>query len=242
MLIIQVGICSISPIFLKRISNVILSVDIMDKNLVLLEFKAYYDLVDYIKRRFVILDLLIIDDKVMTAPFKDILDELSEKVPILCIDSTLGKVSYISENHLRHLSNTICIGDVINILKKIVLEKNDFKIIAKVGEVSLELSPIDIYYISKLKRGCKPNFHKASDYHMKQGWFIKKHLDQVLLMLSGYGFSKPHDSYIVNMEYVDINLSTRDVLLLSDGTELSVARSKSEEFYRDLADFHNSKQ
>ena len=64
---------------------------------------------------------------------------------------------------------------------------------------------------------------------------VKENLDKLYDILKGSGFSRCHNSFIVNMEY--IKELYRDKYILTDDTEIPISRSYSDETRTDFAKF-----
>lgn len=91
-------------------------------------------------------------------------------------------------------------------------------------EISLEIN--DILYCEKQKRGTKIYLTNHSEIT------VSEHLDSIYKRICKYGFSWPHDSYIVNMRY--IARVNRKKVMLPDGGELSIASKKWKLFQEDF--------
>lgn len=84
----------------------------------------------------------------------------------------------------------------------------------------------DILYIETAK-------HKNIFYTKKQTYTIYKKLDELELELSQYGFVRAHQSFLVNMRYID-KISSY-VLRLITGKEISVPKARYQEVKRSFA-------
>lgn len=93
-------------------------------------------------------------------------------------------------------------------------------------EISLEIN--DILYCEKQKRGTKIYLTDNSDIT------VTEHLNSIYNRISKYGFSWPHDSYIVNMKHI-VGLSRKKVML--PGSELAVAARKWKQFREDFSKY-----
>lgn len=84
----------------------------------------------------------------------------------------------------------------------------------------------DIFYIETSR-------HKNMFYTKKQTYTIYKRLDELELELSQYGFVRVHQSFLVNMRYID-KISSY-VLRLITGKEISVPKARYQEVKRSFA-------
>jgi len=84
----------------------------------------------------------------------------------------------------------------------------------------------DIFYIETSR-------HKNMFYTKKQTYTIYKRLDELELELSQYGFVRAHQSFLVNMRYID-KISSY-VLRLITGKEISVPKARYQEVKRSFA-------
>lgn len=84
----------------------------------------------------------------------------------------------------------------------------------------------DIFYIETSR-------HKNMFYTKKQTYTIYKKLDELELELSQYGFVRVHQSFLVNMRYID-KISSY-VLRLITGKEISVPKARYQEVKRSFA-------
>ena len=84
----------------------------------------------------------------------------------------------------------------------------------------------DIFYIETSR-------HKNMFYTKKQTYTIYKKLDELELELSQYGFVRAHQSFLVNMRYID-KISSY-VLRLITGKEISVPKARYQEVKRSFA-------
>lgn len=92
------------------------------------------------------------------------------------------------------------------------------------GEMFLNVS--DILYFEKCKNGTQVYLSDGQQTH------VDEHLNDIFQWIDESGFARPHESYIVNMEYITgIN---RKRLTLSDGRELTIACRKWKQFQEDF--------
>lgn len=90
----------------------------------------------------------------------------------------------------------------------------------------------DIVYIAKIKYGSCIYLVDPSKYGNVGDLIVKKHLKELYVGLSSYGFEFAHDSYLVNCRWV--KSFERTFLTLENGEELNIARSKYMRFQKSL--------
>ena len=92
------------------------------------------------------------------------------------------------------------------------------------GEIRLQTD--DIIYIETAK-------HKNVFYTKKQAYTIYKKMDELKNELDEFGFVRVHQSFLVNMRYIE-KISSY-VLRLITGKEISVPKSRYQEVKRRYA-------
>lgn len=70
----------------------------------------------------------------------------------------------------------------------------------------------------------------------ENGIMSKEKLGSLYKRLKNYGFAYPHNSYLVNLQYVERVRGGTEVVL-SDGTSLSISRSKAKVFFQQLSEY-----
>lgn len=95
-------------------------------------------------------------------------------------------------------------------------------------EVSIYISKI--LYCEKQKRGTK--IHLLED---EKGVLVTEHLEEIYVRIKQYGFGRPHDSYIVNLEH--IICINRKRLTLIGGNEMTIAPRKWKNFKEDFKQY-----
>ena len=139
---------------------------------------------------------------------------------------------------LKRYNEERMIRESKQIIKKIIKEKEELEIPVKCDGGRLKLSIKEVYYIEKAKRGCRIYLGKHNVKNELGLKFIHElKLEQIYEQLKGFHFSRPHDSYIVNMRHINISKSTKSLLELTDGTQLAISRSKEKGFRDNLTIF-----
>lgn len=95
----------------------------------------------------------------------------------------------------------------------------------------------DILYIENTKHGSVVYAQKkCMTPPFENGIISKEKLSHLYRRLSGYGFAYSHNSYLVNLQYVE-RVKKGKELLLTDGTRLSISRSRAKSFLQRLTSF-----
>ncbi len=97
------------------------------------------------------------------------------------------------------------------------------------GELSLEVQKI--VYV-------ETNRHKNVFYTMDASYCLYKKLDEIEKQLGEYGFLRIHQSYLVNMRYVE-KISSY-ILRMTTGQELSVPKSRYPRVKREFAKYQET--
>lgn len=92
----------------------------------------------------------------------------------------------------------------------------------------------DIFYIENVKHGSMIYAQKECMVPpFEHGIMSKEKLGSLHHKLKNFGFACPHNSYLVNLGYVEKVMKGTE-LVLSDGTKLSISRSRAKEFLQQL--------
>lgn len=122
--------------------------------------------------------------------------------------------------------------DLRQILEKMRQQPKWEYLIVKGGGKLERVSVFDIVYISKIKRGSQIYLVGPHPEQVQSDL----HISSLYQQLSKYGFAFPHDSYLVNCRWIT-SFNSR-YLTMYDGSEkgmtLNIARSKKEEFTKQL--------
>ena len=115
------------------------------------------------------------------------------------------------------------------ILEEMYSKKTVSMIRGRYHDEWFEVSVNDISHISITKRGCHLWLSdNGNDTSVRNPLFVAEKLNSLYNKLYQYGFAYAHNSYIVNLRYV--RSIRQELLILSDGTQLNIARSKSKDF------------
>lgn len=130
---------------------------------------------------------------------------------------------------LKSYTDEHMLKEVKAIVARIIDKKSEPIIIGKNVEGLCRLKPDDILYIEISRRGSRIHLYPKSNEKRKLLEAISEEkVAELYKRLNVYGFAYAHNSYIVNVKYVE-ELHTGELELV-DGTLLSVSRSKEKEF------------
>ena len=128
------------------------------------------------------------------------------------------------------------------VIEKVKMSKDDNEIYV-VGSYYyniVKLMPSDILYIENSKHGSMIHICKEKiEYEFEKKLTTNYKLDELYRKLNRYGFEYGHNSYLINLRYVNKMLSKGEVRL-TDGTILSISRSKLKRFRTALLDKLNN--
>lgn len=134
---------------------------------------------------------------------------------------------FLLKDNLEHTIRE-CMDDI---LREIRLKEWQVQYSFVEGNVTLKVE--DIIYVETSR-------HKNYFYTKDEVFSIYKKLDEIENELQGYGFVRTHQSYLVNMRYVE-KISSY-VMKLNTGEELSVPKSRYQEVKRQFTLFKDARQ
>lgn len=192
-------------------------------------------------------DVLIVDTKLAMQDEQEILKlfqkRLSDCILVLAskdglIDAELLKLKPFRCLYERDISlkNIIAIRDVVAYAE---LMKNKIFIWGWNGKVSYKISPSDIMYVSIAKHGSVIHLNPKMD-HGKIATEMRNSakLSELFDTVGRCGFAYAHNSYFINLEYVENYSGTQ--VEMEDGSVLSVSRSKGKIFEDAFRDYWRS--
>lgn len=141
-------------------------------------------------------------------------------------------MSYSLEGYKVKASRFLLKDDLEHTIKECMdslileLHKKDCYVEFSFVEGQIRLQTDDIIYIETAK-------HKNVFYAKKQVYTIYKKMDELEEELAGFGFVRVHQSFLVNMSYIE-KISSY-VLRLITGKEISVPKSRYQEVKRAFA-------
>lgn len=128
------------------------------------------------------------------------------------------------------------VGEVLE--KMISRQRKDF--CAVHGGIRYNVRYEDILYISRVKRGCEIWIvPEALERYKCSRIFSEKTIRQVYEILNDCRFAFVHNSYVINIQH--IFRSSRTEVYMKDGTNLTIARSKSGESQKRILEYSSSK-
>ena len=192
-------------------------------------------------------DVLIADVKLAMQDEQGILKLFQKRLPdcILVlvskdglIDAELLKLNPFRCLYERDISvkNIMAIRDVVAYAE---LMKNKIYIWGWNGKVSYKISPSDIMYVSIAKHGSIIHLNPKTEHgrialEMRNSAKLSELFDTV----GRCGFAYAHNSYFINLEYVENYSGTQ--VEMEDGSILSISRSKGKNFEDAFRDYWSS--
>ena len=158
--------------------------------------------------------------------------KIKELYPDIYIVLVTAYMSYSLEGYKVKASRFLLKDDLEHTIKECMdslileLHKKDCYVEFSFVEGQIRLQTDDIIYIETAK-------HKNVFYAKKQVYTIYKRMDEIEEELAGFGFVRVHQSFLVNMRYIE-KISSY-VLRLITGKEISVPKSRYQEVKRMFA-------
>lgn len=158
--------------------------------------------------------------------------KIKELYPDIYIVLVTAYMSYSLEGYKVKASRFLLKDDLEHTIKECMdslileLHKKDCYVEFSFVEGQIRLQTDDIIYIETAK-------HKNVFYAKKQVYTIYKKMDELEEELAGFGFVRVHQSFLVNMSYIE-KISSY-VLRLITGKEISVPKSRYQEVKRAFA-------
>ena len=158
--------------------------------------------------------------------------KIKELYPDIYIVLVTAYMSYSLEGYKVKASRFLLKDDLEHTIKECMdsligeLHKKDCYVELSFVEGQIRLQTDDIIYIETAK-------HKNVFYTKKQAYTIYKKMDEIEEELAEFGFVRVHQSFLVNMRYIE-KISSY-VLRLITGKEISVPKSRYQEVKRIFA-------
>ena len=158
--------------------------------------------------------------------------KIKELYPDIYIVLVTAYMSYSLEGYKVKASRFLLKDDLEHTIKECMdsligdLHKKDCYVEFSFVEGQVRLQTDEIIYIETAK-------HKNAFYTKKQTYTIYKKMDEIEEELAGFGFVRVHQSFLVNMRYIE-KISSY-VLRLINGKEISVPKSRYQEVKRTFA-------
>ncbi len=230
-----IAVCDDDCNFRKYIKNMLLQSGVEREEAFFYEYSSGEELIQSMDTCEKI-DLLILDMKMKKLDghetAKGFRNQFPSSVIVFCSGVCLPTVETFETTPFRYLLKEYTDERMVQELKVIVQEmKNKFiepNIIGMWRYRTIKLSLYEILYISIARRGSKIYVNPQMIKHEFENHILSnKKVSELHLILKPYGFEYAHNSYIVNLDHIK-RMNTQE-LELSDGTLLSVARSKEKE-------------
>lgn len=158
--------------------------------------------------------------------------KIKELYPDIYIVLVTAYMSYSLEGYKVKASRFLLKDDLEHTIKECMdsligeLHKKDCYVEFSFVEGQIRLQTDDIIYIETAK-------HKNVFYTQKQAYTIYKKMDELENELAEFGFVRVHQSFLVNMRYIE-KISSY-ILRLITGKEISVPKSRYQEVKRAFA-------
>lgn len=130
---------------------------------------------------------------------------------------------------MKSYSENVILEEMKAVVTHVIEKQQEPTVIGRSGEMLVRLRLDDILFIEISRRGSELHLHPSKLEKRKGKKLIaEKRVSELYNQLKNHGFEYAHNSYIVNLKYV--NELKNGELKLADGTLLSVSRSREKEF------------
>ena len=230
-----IAICDDDSNFIKYMESMLLKSGLQGEQVFFFEYNSGEDLIDSINTCGKI-DLLILDIQMKkldgNGTARLFRNQFPSSVMVFCSGVYLPTVESFETTPFRYLLKEYTDQRMIRELKAIVQEVKNKTIepvvIGTWNYNMIKLKLEEILYISIARNGSNIYINpKIIKYEFENRITSKKKLPELYSILKNYGFEYAHNSYIVNLNH--IKRKTTKELELSDGTVLSIARSKEKQ-------------
>lgn len=230
-----IAICDDDSNYIKYIKKMLIQSGLKNEEAIFNEYCSGEELIqsmEFCEK----IDLLILDMQMKELDGHETARCFREQFPssviVFCSGVCMPTVETFETTPFRYLLKEYTDDRMVRELKVIVDEmKKKFiepNIIGTWRYSTVKLRLDEILYISIARRGSNIYVNpQIAKYEFKNCVNSKKKVVELYSILKPYGFEYAHNSYIVNLDY--IKRMTTQELELSDGTLLSVARSKEKE-------------
>lgn len=227
-----IAICDNDDKYIRYIKRMLFVSGLNRSEAVFYEYGSGEELIASIKTLDKI-DILILEMKLKKIDGNKTAKIFRKKFPysiiVFCSDTYFPTVEIFEVTPFRYLLKKYTDERMIRELKAVIQEMRN-KIIEPVlignwKYSTIKLSLKEILYISIARNGSYLYVNpKNIKYDFEKYVKSKKKLPELYALLKDYGFEYAHNSYIVNLAH--IKRKTKKELELSDGTVLSVSKSK----------------
>ncbi len=237
----QVAICDDDKRFVQYLKRIVLSSGLDEREVSFYEYYSGEELIERCAEQDNI-DLLILDMQMKELDGNETAKQFRKRFPtsilVFCSGSCQPTVRCFESAPFRYLLKGHTDASIQREMKTIIQEIKNRKIepfiVGNRYCNTVKLKPEEILYIAIAKHGSSihvcPHIKK---YEFENNLTCKERVEELYSVLKDFGFAYAHNSYIVNLRYVKRKTATE--LELSDGTILSVSRSKEKELRAKLA-------
>jgi len=245
----KIAICDDDKNYIESLKSLIQTTGVVDANL--LQFYEFYsgeELLFYPDMDF---DIVFMDMQMDKVDGYETAMELrkqdSKFLLIFCSGVVMPVPKFFRANVFRYLDKNSpeeeCVRELCEIVKEMQMRNDSPFIMCKhsIGKERVRMYPEDVLYIAIHHTVCRvfPN-DKVKELSREEYLRTSINLNAVADIFSEtYGFVRIHNSYIVNMAYIKEISPTS--IRLTDGTALSIARSKVKHFQEAFARYMASK-
>lgn len=229
----KILICDDNAVFLGECENYIKEV-MGEKNHIVFPVKSAEEAIALMGKDN-LFDIAVLDIEMSGKNGIELASELNSVCPECRIIFLTNYIQYATDVYETEHSYYVLKNDMENLLPKAVrkavdeieLNKNNFITVSEKGK-QVVLRVCDIKYCERKIR--------ATEVILKdENIIVKDNIDKLYDSLKNSGFSRCHNSFIVNMDF--IKELYRDKYILTDNTEIPISRSYSDETRTDFAKF-----
>lgn len=244
-----IAICDNDKTFIKFIKKIILKSGLKKEEVIFYEYSLGNEMIEKLQE-LEFCDLLILDIKIKEIDSYEIAKSFrkifKDSILVFCSSTCAPTEECFKVTPYRYLykdyTDKKMLVEMKEVIEKVKMSKDDNEIYV-VGSYYyniVKLMPSDILYIENSKHGSMIHICKEKiEYEFEKKLTTNCKLDELYRRLKRYGFEYGHNSYLINLRYVNKMLSKGEVKL-SDGTILSISRSKLKKFRTALLDKLNN--
>lgn len=243
----HIAICDDDCNFISYMKQMLLGSGLEKEEVMFYEYASGEDLINSLQE-YERIDLLILDMQMKELDGNETARLFRRQFPssiiIFCSGVCLPTVESFEAAPFRYLlkeyTNEKMIQELQVIIGEVRRKQIEPVVIGTWKHNAVKLRLDEILYISIARNGS--NIYavpQAMKYEFESHITSKKRLPELYAMLKDFGFEYAHNSYIVNLNH--IKRKTTKELELSDGTVLSIARSKEKELRAAFAKYKAQK-
>lgn len=229
-------ICDDDQIFVDYLCDLIQKIASEDRDIGGIFIEKYYSGEDFVNHMNNKYDLVILDmqmepiDGMATAMKLRRIDQ--DTVLVFCTGVQLPKPEFFEVQPFRYLMKFYdemrLKRELSIILNRMVENKKDHYFVSIYDGCTRKINLEQIMYISNIKRGVILHIYD-SQTGKREEIKDRSKLNSIYNAVKDKYFEYAHNSYIVNL--VAIVATRRDVIVLKDGTELNISRTKKKDFH-----------